>query len=480
MNDPVSRVIRSSTLPLFGCECSSSVCRTNGITYKDDDDDDDDAANPITTNTEPTQVAGAAPSLAPTVTTPAPTSAPVCSSLTEMPTPQIKQLLKEEAGYDVDSSDDRTTKRQDYIGWDDYFMAIAALSAQRSKDPHNPTGACLVDEQNRVVGIGYNGFPRGCDDDVLPWTATTTQQDGEPVWLHTPDPFVCHAEVNAILNRCSNAPARLYVPNFPNNECAKIIIQSGVQEVIYSRDERHDDDAFRASRILLHMAGVTMRQYVPQLDSVTLELCGKGSAVVSEEPLTDQNTVNHSATTQSAVLSEHRELIKTEANYTNSVSTKRRDYLSWDDYFMAVAFLTAKRSKDPNTQVGACIVNAQKRIVGLGYNGFPKGASDDWLPWARKGSSDLHTKYPYVCHAEVNAILNKGAADVQNSTIYVALFPCNECAKVIIQAGIREVVYLHDTYHQTDMCKASRILFAMAGVKLRRLTPSVTTIKIGM
>lgn len=119
----------------------------------------------------------------------------------------------------------------------------------------------------------------------------------------------------------------------------------------------------------------------------------------------------------------------TEQQDVGNRTGKREDYLSWDDYFMAVAFLSAQRSKDPSTQVGACIVNKQKRVIGIGYNGFPKGCSDDVLPWARVppehgGGGELDTKYPYVTHAEVNAILNKCSADVAGATIYVALFPC--------------------------------------------------------
>ncbi|DBA04601.1 TPA: hypothetical protein N0F65_012184 [Lagenidium giganteum] len=131
------------------------------------------------------------------------------------------------------------------------------------------------------------------------------------------------------------------------------------------------------------------------------------------------------------------------------VVRKREDYLTWDDYFMSVAFLSAMRSKDPSTQVGACIVSPDNKIVGIGYNGFPNGCGDDNLPWARESStgSALDTKYPYVCHAEMNAILNKNAADVRGCTIYVALFPCNECAKLIIQSGIARVMYCSDKYH---------------------------------
>ncbi len=147
---------------------------------------------------------------------------------------------------------------------------------------------------------------------------------------------------------------------------------------------------------------------------------------------------------------------------------KRADYISWDEYFMGVALLSAQRSKDPNTQVGACIVNSDKKIVGVGYNGFPSGCDDDELPWDREGAY-LDTKYPYVCHAELNAILNSISRDLKGGTIYVALFPCNECAKAIIQSGIREIVYLSDKYDGTDSVVASKRMLKQAGVTLRKL-----------
>lgn len=147
---------------------------------------------------------------------------------------------------------------------------------------------------------------------------------------------------------------------------------------------------------------------------------------------------------------------------------KRMDYLSWDEYFMGVALLSARRSKDPNTQVGACIINEKKKIVGIGYNGLPLGCSDDTFPWAREGDF-LDTKYPYVCHAELNAILNKISADLDRCTVYVTLFPCNECAKVIIQSGIKEVIYLMNKYPDSDSVTASRRMFDSAGIVYRAL-----------
>jgi len=147
---------------------------------------------------------------------------------------------------------------------------------------------------------------------------------------------------------------------------------------------------------------------------------------------------------------------------------KRKDYISWDEYFMGIALLSAKRSKDPSTQVGACIVNQYNKIVGIGYNGFPIGCSDDELPWARTSDDNNETKYPYVVHAEANAILNS-TKDLHGSRIYVALFPCNECTKLIIQSGITEILYLSDKYRDTDSVKASKRMLQMAGVSHRQL-----------
>ena len=151
---------------------------------------------------------------------------------------------------------------------------------------------------------------------------------------------------------------------------------------------------------------------------------------------------------------------------------KREDYINWDEYFMGVALLSAKRSKDPNTQVGACIVNDKNRIVGAGYNGLPAGCSDDSFPWAKQGEF-LETKYAFVCHAELNAILNNISMDLHGCRIYTALFPCNECTKSIIQSGIIEVIYLSDKYEGTDSSKASRMMLNSAGVTFRRVTTNI-------
>ena len=144
--------------------------------------------------------------------------------------------------------------------------------------------------------------------------------------------------------------------------------------------------------------------------------------------------------------------------------THRTDNLSWDEYFMGIALLSAKRSKDPSTQVGACIVDPNNKVVSIGYNGMPRGVDDDKIPWGH--GEGLDSKYLYVCHAEFNAILNtRDGSALQGCRIYVTLFPCNECTKAIIQTGIKEVIYCSDKYHDTVMQEASRRMLDMAGVK---------------
>lgn len=156
---------------------------------------------------------------------------------------------------------------------------------------------------------------------------------------------------------------------------------------------------------------------------------------------------------------------------------KRHNYISWDEYFMGVALLSAKRSKDPGTQVGACIVSPKNKIVGTGYNGLPAGCNDDDFPWEKTGDF-LQTKYPYVCHAELNAILNNIGMALHGCRIYTALFPCNECAKAIIQAGISEVVYLSDKYAENDIFIASKTMLDKAGVSYRKVEPLIRYIQL--
>ena len=161
------------------------------------------------------------------------------------------------------------------------------------------------------------------------------------------------------------------------------------------------------------------------------------------------------------------------------MSDKRTNYISWDEYFMGVALLASERSKDPSTQVGACIVDGDNRILSTGYNGFPQGCSDDDFPWNRDSECG-ETKYPFVVHAELNAVLNARGKSLFGAKIYVALFPCNECAKAIIQAGISEVVYLSNKYDGTPSVNQSKRMLNAAGVKLTQLKPTKAQIVLNL
>lgn len=155
---------------------------------------------------------------------------------------------------------------------------------------------------------------------------------------------------------------------------------------------------------------------------------------------------------------------------------KRENYITWEEYFMGIAKLSAHRSKDPNTQVGACIVSKDNKVVSIGYNGMPSGCDDDCMPW--ENGEGLESKYLYVCHAEFNAILNSPVANLKDTKVFVTLFPCNECAKAIIQTGIKEVIFLDDKYCDTIECQASRRMFDLAKIKYRRFEGHNIEIKV--
>ncbi|XP_051116785.1 uncharacterized protein LOC127241671 isoform X2 [Andrographis paniculata] len=210
-------------------------------------------------------------------------------------------------------------------------------------------------------------------------------------------------------------------------------------------------------------AAVVMISREVALPSAATLLGAAASAVSVALFFNYRNQKNHSSPTANRV-----EETKT-SRQDPCDPAKRKGYLSWDDYFMAIAFLSAERSKDPNRQVGACLVSDKGIILGIGYNGFPRGCSDDKLPWSKKSKNGdpLETKYPYVCHAEVNAILNTNHASAAGQKLYVTMFPCNECAKIIIQSGVSEVIYCVEK-RLNNSCTtyvASHKLLSMAGVK---------------
>ena len=162
------------------------------------------------------------------------------------------------------------------------------------------------------------------------------------------------------------------------------------------------------------------------------------------------------------------------------MSSKREDYISWDEYFMGVAFLAAQRSKDPSTQVGACIVSQDNKILSMGYNGLPIGCSDDEFPWEKTDDTPDHSKYYYSTHSELNAILNYRGGSLEGTKLYVTLFPCNECAKAVIQSGIKEIIYADDKYATSDNTIASKKMFDECGIVYRQYNMTGRELKLNV
>jgi dCMP deaminase len=322
----------------------------------------------------------------------------------ETPIAKYLRLPEQEATSRVDAAAPvtiiMTPKRYGYLDWDDYFLGIAILSSKRSKDPDHAEGACIVDSNNRIVAIGYSGFPKGCPDTIFPWNDYDNQQnnDGDGnsnnfPWLHSKQPYVCPAINNAILNKCSQdvAGCRLYVMEFPSSDCVKVMIQSGIQELIILKPFHENGDGpssqtntgaltddQQASRIMLEMSNIQVRYHQPSVPSINLDFISVVDPLTEEEEQQQQKKAwekkccSGSPSSVVELTAEEKfamDILHEEAHYNASAVTdngRRKNYLSWDDYFMSVAFLTAQRSKDPNTQVGACIVDDDHRIVGLG------------------------------------------------------------------------------------------------------------------
>nr|XP_022325293.1 uncharacterized protein LOC111125606 isoform X2 [Crassostrea virginica] len=330
----------------------------------------------------------------------------------QSPTPGLK-----DPRVDLVYSSDNGGGQTKYLKWEDYFMAITLLAERRCKDIcQTRAGASIFDETNKIVGIGN--------------TSKILHKDAE-----------CHAELNAVLNRNINdlKNSKMYVSNFPCNECAKCIIQSGIKSVVYYTNkkgtteatQKEENDPYKDSKYMLEEAEVNFKFFKTFLRQITIDL--------RETPKENEDSIT----------------IKTP--------------LTDEEFFMAMAFVASARSKDPRTQVGACIVNEEKKVVGIGFNGMPLRFNDANTNWGKVEKHGLPSKDPIVCHAEMNAVLFGNAAEMQNSTIYVTLFPCEECAKVVIKAGIKKVYFYSDKNH--DRNPFSRKLLGDAGLEPEQFNP---------
>uniref|UniRef100_A0A183BHG6 Probable deoxycytidylate deaminase n=1 Tax=Globodera pallida TaxID=36090 RepID=A0A183BHG6_GLOPA len=391
--------------------------------------------------------------------------------------------------------------RTDYLSWDEFFMGVALMAAQRSKDPVTQVGACIVME-NMVVGVGYNGMPIGCLDDEMPWG----KEDADP--LNNKYLYVCHKRLASQISRIDDGmttpPAFLNVmsdegsknggtkrknkfvelpPTPPPSQLSNFVpnpnsltAHSSASTSSASLLNNYFSGILQFAHSPLNLASIasslnasptppSFASPVPQTSSASQILLANIQCADQQQQHGLLMTLAKKPPSENAVVSSGGEPTMA---LTNSPKKMRTDYLSWDEFFMGVALMAAQRSKDPVTQVGACIV-MENMVVGVGYNGMPIGCLDDEMPWGKEDADPLNNKYLYVCHAEMNAILNKNSASVNGSTLYTTLFPCAECAKMIIQSRISRVVYLHDK--KGVQMEASRRLFTVTGVQFSQYVP---------
>jgi dCMP deaminase len=269
----------------------------------------------------------------------------------------------------------------EYLSWEEAFIALAKLVLLRSKRNANKTGSCIVDGKNRIMSLGYDGLPMGCNDNLFPHEVSNSIYDNI-------DTYILPSITNAILLARRNLEGcSLYTTDFPCSEATKMIIQNGLNKIYYINNYLDNDD-YLASLKMLDASHI----FYSQLADLEVEVGN-----------------NHLTT--------------------------------WDETYIGLSKLLAMRSKDPNTQVGSCIIDKDNRIISLGYNGLPYGCDDKDFPWeCRQADHSYETKYPYAVHAETNAISiahNTSPRDLENAKVYVTLFPCSNCAAKIIQAGIK-------------------------------------------
>ncbi|MDR0860903.1 MAG: hypothetical protein LBO09_08275 [Candidatus Peribacteria bacterium] len=318
---------------------------------------------------------------------------------------------------------------KEILSWEQSFMFAAILASKRSKYPCSQ-GACIVNDDNIIIGTGYTGTPKGVNE---------LDEKGK-VKNFSPE-YLLEGEVNAILNRTQQnlKGSTIYVLWFPGYEAAKSIIQSGIKHVIYFGGMQENDEGIATAR-MFHKSGVEFHPFDDELEGVIdFDLYGDWNNGPTEER-------------------------------PEYVSDDEVPYLTWDEYFMGMAVLASLRSKDPSTRVGACIASQEYKIIGTGYNGFPRierGNNDKVFPWT-KSNDLLKNRNTYVIHAEENALWNANFFQVQGSALYVTLFPCVKCTSKVIQAGIKEVVYLSVRGKHYE---ESNNFLEEVGIKTRKFIP---------
>lgn len=346
----------------------------------------------------------------------------------------------------------------------EYYMSLACLTALRSIDPQKKVGACIINENKRIVGLGCNNFPERYGYETKKFELPLNRGDeklnnktSKSYSLNTKYPYICHSACSAILNKNTSNLRNcvLYSTTLPCNECFKLIIQSGITSVVYIEDGKNKwssemRESINGSKVMALHCNIELEHWESYKNIKMHEIVFKPENIdVKSLKLENTSSIDFSVP---------KNLIDLGFNPNYSLMPKNYDeQLKLEDYFMCIAIITSWRSKDPFTQVGACIVDSRDRVVSCGYNGFP--SKIDNLPWDSDDDDrkTVNSKKMYECHAELNVIVNKHEADINGCTLYVTLFPCCDCAKLIVQSQLKKVIYLED--RDDDAYRASKVMF---------------------
>ena len=357
-------------------------------------------------------------------------------------------------------------KPGDAINHEDFIMSLACLTALRSPDPSTKVGACIVNENKRIVGLGFNDFPHRYFQKTN-FNNDYKIENLKEKNLYFKNLYMCHAAESAILNKNSSnlINCSLYTNILPCNECLKLIVQSGIKKIFFLKEKNGNDwlEANKASKVISILCGIECikYQFKQNLDIIEFKSRGKMLDFDSESLCNTQDLEKIQYYPHSL-----RQILNAENNINQ---------LNERDYFMFTAQLASLRSKDPEKQIGACIVDTNGKIISIGYNGFPNNRTEVF-PWDEKEETKtVNSKKSYMCHAELNAIVNKYDADINECVLYQTLYPCINCARLIIQSGIKEIFYYEfdEKKKQSNEFMASKELFEIYGIKCEPFKPSV-------
>jgi dCMP deaminase len=358
-------------------------------------------------------------------------------------------------------------KPGDAIKHEDFLMSLACLTALRSPDSATKVGACIVNEYKRIVGLGFNDLPHRCIEQTS-FNHKYKIENLKEKNLNIKNLYMCHAAESAILNKNSSnlRNCSLYTNILPCNECMKLIVQSGIKKIFFLKEkiDNNWEEIIKASKVISILCGIECIQYEFKRNPSVIQFKSREKFLKFDDA---ESLIKTQNSEKNEYYPDFMKQILTLENHLNQLKER--------DYYMFVAQLASLRSKDPEKQVGACIVDKNGKIISIGYNGFPNNRTEVF-PWDENNEKKtVNSKHMYVCHAELNAIVSKYDSDISGCVLYQTLYPCINCARLIIQSGIKEIYYYEfdEKMKKNIEFMASKELFEMYGIKCEPYKPSI-------